>query len=78
MAFQQSKEALDELKRLKEFFETTPILIKEYKTTYFKVSDIPLFINSELVAAASFSSKNSFNPPLSRLQELEKAIRNQI
>jgi len=74
----QSKVILEEIKRLKEFFETTPILIKEYKTSFFTVPDIPFFINSELKSAASFNSKNDFNPPLQRLQDLEVVILNQI
>ena len=74
----QSKAVTDELVRLKAFFDTTPILIKEWKTSYFVVRDIPLFLEAQFKAASAFSSKADFNPPLSRLLEFEKAVRNQL
>lgn len=74
----QSKALTDELARLKTFFDTTPILIKEWKTSYFIVQDIPLFLDAPFQAVYAFSAKADFNPPLSRLLEFEKAIRNQL
>lgn len=74
----QSKAVIDELARLKTFFDTTPILIKEWKTSYFVVRDIPLFLEAQFQAAYAFSPKADFNPPLTRLQEFEKVVRNQL
>lgn len=67
-----------EISRLETFFKTTPILIKEYKNAFMTISDIPKFIEAQLIAARGFSEKKDFNPPIARLQELEKAIRMQI
>ena len=42
------------------------------------VKDIPEFIKLELNAALTFNPNHPFNPLLKRLQQLEKAIQNQL
>ncbi|MBT2561335.1 hypothetical protein J7E50_10875 [Pedobacter sp. ISL-68] len=74
----QHPEVLQEVARLKEYFDTTPILIKEWRQGCMVVKDIPEFIKLELNAAATFNPKHPFNPPLRRLQQLEQSIRNQL
>jgi hypothetical protein len=74
---QQHPEVLKEADRLQHFFETTPILIKEWKEGCMVVKDIPTFIEMELNAARTFNPTHYFNPPLKRLQQLEQAILNQ-
>lgn len=74
----QHPEVLAEVARLKEFFETTPILLKEWKEGCMLVKDIPEFISLELHAATHFVPRHPFNPPLKRLLQLEQAVRNQI
>ncbi|WP_078671078.1 DUF6965 family protein [Chitinophaga eiseniae] len=74
----QHREVLAEIARLKEFFETTPILLKEWKEGAMIVKDIPEFLKLELHAAAHFNPKHPFNPPLKRLLQFEIAVRNQI
>ncbi|KAA5532624.1 hypothetical protein F0919_17740 [Taibaiella lutea] len=74
----QNPEVISEVARLKEFFETTPILIKEWREGCMVVKDIPKFIQLELNAAATFNPQHPFNPPLKRLLLLEQAVRNQI
>ena len=74
----QHPEVLKEVQRLKEYFETTPILIKEWREGCMVVKDIPAFIKLELNAAATFNPKHPFNPPLRRLQQLEQTIKNQL
>lgn len=64
----QHPEVLKEVTRLKEYFETTPILIKEWHEGCMHVKDIPEFIKLELNAAETFNPKHPFNPPLKRLQ----------
>lgn len=73
----QHPEVLKEAERLQHFFETTPLLLKEWKEGCMLVKDIPEFISLELHAARTFNPAHYFNPPLRRLQQLEKAIRNQ-
>lgn len=75
---QQTPEILEEIKRLQHYFETTPILLKEWKEGCMLVKDIPTFINAQLNAAATFNTAHYFNPPLLRLQQLEQAIKNQL
>jgi len=74
----QHSEVLAEVARLKHFFETTPILLKEWREGAMIVRNIPEFIKLELHAATHFNPKHPFNPPLKRLQQFEKAVRNQI
>lgn len=74
----QHPEVLKEIIRLKEYFDTTPILIKEWWEGCMIVKDIPEFIRLELNAAATFNPKHPFNPPLKRLQQLEQSIRDQL
>lgn len=74
----QHPEVLIEIARLKLFFETTPILIKEWRDGCMIVKDIPKFMQLELNAAATFNPLHFFNPPLKRLQMLEEAVKNQI
>ena len=74
----QHPEVVKELARLKEYFETTPILLKEWREGCMVVKDIPEFIRLELNAAATFNPKHPFNPPLKRLQQLEQTIRMQL
>jgi hypothetical protein len=74
----QHPEVLQEVARLKEYFETTPILIKEWREGCMVVKDIPEFIRLELNAAATFNPSHPFNPPLKRLLQLEQTIRNQL
>lgn len=74
----QDPAVIAELARLKTFFETNPILLREWREGCMLVTDIPEFIRLELNAAKTFNPKHPFNPPLKRLQQLEKAIRNQI
>ena len=74
---QQHPEVLKEVDRLQVFFETTPILIKEWIEGCMVVKDIPAFIEMELNAARTFNPTHYFNPPLKRLQQLEQAILNQ-
>ncbi len=74
----QHPEVVKEIARLKEYFDTTPILIKEWREGCMIVKDIPEFIKLELNAATTFNPKHPFNPPLKRLQQLEQSIRNQI
>jgi hypothetical protein len=74
----QHPEVLKEVARLKEYFETTPILIKEWREGCMIVKDIPEFIRLELNAAVTFNPKHPFNPPLKRLQQLEQTVRNQL
>jgi hypothetical protein len=74
----QHPEVLKEIARLKEYFETTPILIKDWKEGCMVVKDIPEFIRLELNAAATFNPRYPFNPPLKRLQQLEHSIRQQL
>jgi len=71
-------EWIAEVKRLETFFKETPILIKEYKNGYMTVSDIPKFIDSHLASARANVGNPWFAQGISRLQELEQAIRNQI
>ncbi|WP_118975760.1 DUF6965 family protein [Taibaiella koreensis] len=73
----QDPAILAEVERLRVFFETTPILISEWREGCMVVKDIPQFIRLELNAAATFNPSHPFNPPLKRLQQLEKAIQNQ-
>lgn len=75
---QQNPEVLKEVARLKEYFETTPILIKDWREGCMYVKDIPAFIKLELNAALTFNPQHPFNPPLKRLLQLEQVIRNQI
>lgn len=74
----QDSAILAEVERLKKYFETTPILIKEWREGCMLVRDIPTFIKMELVAAAAFNPNHPFNPPLKRLQQFEKAVQNQL
>ncbi len=74
----QHPEVLKEADRLQHFFETNPILIREWKEGCMLVKDIPEFISLELHAARTFNPSHYFNPPLRRLQQLEKAIVNQV
>jgi hypothetical protein len=74
----QHPEVLKEVDRLQQFFETTPILIREWKEGCMLVTNLPEFISLELHAARTFNPTHYFNPPLRRLQQLEKAIQNQI
>lgn len=73
----QHPEVLKETDRLQHFFETNPILIREWREGCMLVKDIPEFISLELHAARTFNPSHYFNPPLRRLQQLEKAIANQ-
>ena len=73
----QHPEVLQEIERLKHFFETNPILIKEWHEGCMVVKNIPEFIKLELNAARTFNPAHFFNPPLSRLKQLEQAILNQ-
>jgi|GEM_PF-1576457 len=73
----QHPEVLQEVERLRHFFETTPILLREWRNGCMIVKDIPAFIRLELNAARTFNPSHYFNPPLRRLQLLEQAIRNQ-
>ena len=70
----QNAETLLEIERLKLFFETNPILIKEWNDGCTSVKNIPEFIRLELNAARTFNPAHFFNPPLSRLQKLEQVI----
>jgi hypothetical protein len=70
----QHPEVLKEADRLQHFFETNPILLPEWKEGCLHVKDIPAFIQMELAAARAFNPNHFFNPPLKRLQQLEKAI----
>jgi len=74
----QDPAVIAEVTRLKHFFETTPILLQEWREGCMLVKDIPEFIKLELNAAATFNPSHPFNPPLKRLQQFEKAVRNQI
>jgi hypothetical protein len=74
----QHQEVLAEVAILKEFFQTTPILFKTWKNGCINVSDIQEFIRLELNSAATFNPNHYFNPPLQRLQALEKDVRNQL
>lgn len=74
----QHPEVLEEVARLKHFFETTPILLKEWKEGAMLVKDIPEFIKSELFAAEHFNPNHWFNAPLKRLQQFEQAVINQV
>jgi hypothetical protein len=74
----QHPEVLKEADRLQHFFETNPILIREWREGCMLVKDIPEFISLELHAARTFNPSHYFNPPLRRLQQLEKAIVNQV
>lgn len=73
----QHPEVLQEIERLKLFFETNPILIKEWNDECISVKNIPEFIRLELNAAKTFNPAHFFNPPLNRLQRLEQVILNQ-
>lgn len=73
----QHPEVLKEVERLQHFFETTPILLREWREGCMIVKDIPAFIRLELNAARTFNPAHYFNPPVRRLQQLEKAIQNQ-
>lgn len=73
----QHPEVLKEVERLQHFFETNPILIKEWKDGCMLIKDIPNFIALELHAARTFNPSHYFNPPMRRLQQLEQAILNQ-
>lgn len=73
----QHPEVLKEADRLQHFFETNPILLREWREGCMLVRNIPEFINMELHAARTFNPVHYFNPPLRRLQQLEQAIRNQ-
>ncbi|WP_118952347.1 DUF6965 family protein [Taibaiella helva] len=73
----QHPEVLKEADRLQHFFDTTPILIQEWREGCMFVRNIPEFIHMELHAARTFNPTHYFNPPLRRLQQLEKAILNQ-
>lgn len=73
----QHPEVLQEVERLKHFFETNPILIKEWREGCIIVKNIPEFIRLELNAARTFNPAHFFNPPLNRLKQLEQAILNQ-
>jgi len=73
----QHPEVLQEADRLQQFFETNPILIKEWREGCMFVRDIPAFIKLELNAARTFNPSHYFNPPLNRLKQLEQAILNQ-
>ena len=73
----QHPEVLKETDRLKHFFETNPILLKEWKDGCMVIKDIPSFIEMELNAARTFNPTHYFNPPLKRLQLLEQAVLNQ-
>ncbi len=75
---QQSPEVLKEIERLKTFFETNPILLREWTEGCMIVKDIPQFIQLQLNAALTFNPQHWFNPPLKRLQQLELAVRNQL
>lgn len=75
---QQNQEVIEEIKRLNYFFETTPILIREWKEGCMLVRDIPAFIKAQVNAALTFNTTHYFNPPLMRLQQLEQAVKNQI
>lgn len=74
----QHPEVLKEVERLKIYFETTPILLKEWREGCMYVKDIPEFIRLELKAAETFNPNHPFNPPLRRLQQFEKAVQNQL
>jgi hypothetical protein len=74
----QHPEVLTEVARLKTLFETTPILLREWKEGCMVVADIPAFVELELNAALTFNPSHYFNPPLERLRQLEHAVRNQI
>lgn len=73
----QHPEILKEADRLEHFFQTHPILIKEWKEGCMNVKDIPAFIDMELNAARSFNPGHYFNPPIKRLQQLEQAVLHQ-
>ncbi len=73
----QHPEVLKEADRLQQFFETNPILIPEWREGCMLIKDIPEFIKLQLHAARTFNPVHYFNPPLRRLQQLEKAIKNQ-
>jgi hypothetical protein len=70
----QHPEVLQETNRLQLFFETNPILIKDWRDGCMFVKDIPSFIKLELNAARTFNPSHFFNPPLNRLKKLEQAI----
>jgi hypothetical protein len=76
-ALPQHPEILQEVERLQHFFETNPILIKEWNEGCMSVKNIPEFIKLELNAARTFNPGHFFNPPLNRLNQLEQAILNQ-
>lgn len=73
----QHPEVLKEADRLQHFFETTPILLREWKEGCMYIKNIPEFIAMELHAARTFNPAHYFNPPMRRLQQLEKAILSQ-
>ena len=73
----QHPDVLKEAERLQLFFETNPILIKEWREGCMYVKDIPEFIKLELNAARTFNPAHFFNPPLNRLKQLEQAVLNQ-
>lgn len=73
----QHPEVLQEANRLQQFFETNPILIKEWRVGCMYVKDISAFIKLELNAARTFNPSHFFNPPLNRLKQLEQAVLNQ-
>lgn len=73
----QHADVLKEVDRLELFFETNPILIKEWKEGCMTVKNIPEFIKMELNAARTFNPMHFFNPPLNRLKQLELVILHQ-
>lgn len=73
----QHPEVLKEVDRLQHFFETTPILLREWKEGCMRIKNIPEFVAMELHAARTFNPAHYFNPPMRRLQQLEKAILSQ-
>ena len=73
----QHPDVLKEADRLQLFFETNPILIKEWREGCMHIKNIPEFIKLELNAARTFNPMHYFNPPLNRLKQLEQAILNQ-
>lgn len=73
----QHPEVLKETERLQLFFETNPILLREWISGCMVIKDIPAFIKMELTAARTFNPSHFFNPPLKRLQQLEQAVLHQ-
>ena len=63
---------------LEQYFKTTPILLKEWRSGAIYVPNIPEFIEKELVAARHFNPKHPFNPPLMRLLAFKNAVKNQL